>query len=129
TSGAVTSAPAVLTVTAATLVSIAGTAPPTSIVKARTQHVAPPGPYTDLSTQDLTTSATWSSSNTSVATVSNASGSKGLATGANTGATNITGRYVGVTSTQAVLTPTAATLLEIAGPPPAASIAKGTTQQ
>ena len=38
------------------------------------------GLYTDNSKQDLTTQVTWASSNIAVATVSNAAGSKGLAT-------------------------------------------------
>src|SRR5205823_13860267 len=77
--------------------------------------------YTDLSTQDLTTTATWSSSNPTVASISNASGSEGLATGANTGASNITATSGAVTSAPAVLTVTAATLVSIAVAPPPAS--------
>ena len=40
------------------------------------------GTYTDNSTQDLTSLVTWDSSNTSIASISNASGSSGLATAA-----------------------------------------------
>jgi hypothetical protein len=43
------------------------------------------GTFSDGSTQDLTTSATWGSANSSVATISNSPGSQGLATGSATG--------------------------------------------
>jgi hypothetical protein len=39
------------------------------------------GTYSDFTTQDLTTSVTWSSSDTTVAAIDNVAGSKGLATG------------------------------------------------
>lgn len=48
------------------------------------------GTFTDNSTQDLTTSANWTSSMTSVATIDNAAGSKGLVTAVAAGATIIT---------------------------------------
>ncbi|MCK5944553.1 MAG: Ig-like domain-containing protein, partial [Planctomycetes bacterium] len=44
----------------------------------------------DSTTQDLTTTVTWSSSATSVATISNASSSEGVATGVSIGSTTIT---------------------------------------
>ena len=45
--------------------------------------------YADSSTQDVTVSGTWSSSNATVATVSNTAGSNGLATGVNPGTVTI----------------------------------------
>jgi Collagen triple helix repeat (20 copies)/Bacterial Ig-like domain (group 2) len=48
-----------------------------------TQQFTATGTYSDGSTQNLTATATWASSDTSVATVSNASGSQGLATAVN----------------------------------------------
>src|SRR5271163_2200157 len=47
------------------------------------------GIYTDGSSADITSSVTWSSSNATVATISNAAGSNGLATSAVSGATRI----------------------------------------
>ena len=47
------------------------------------------GTYNDGTSKDITSTAKWSSSNTSVATVSNVSGSKGLATAIGTGTSQI----------------------------------------
>ncbi len=54
------------------------------------------GTYSDNTTQDITTSVTWSSSNTAVATISNTNGSNGLATTLVTGTTTITASLDGV---------------------------------
>src|SRR4029077_12202350 len=118
-----------LTVTAATLVSIQVTPPGPSIANGLTQQFTATGTYTDNSIQDLTQAATWSSSNLGVATISNASGSSGLASAAGTGSTNISASLNSVTSLAAPLTVTAATLVSIQVTPPAASIANGLTQQ
>jgi hypothetical protein len=68
-----------LTVTAATLVSIAvAPANPTVVINATKQFIAT-GTYTDATTQVLTLAVTWSSSNAGSATISNAPGSNGLA--------------------------------------------------
>ena len=81
TSGSI-SGSTTLTVTSATLVSIAVTPANPSIANGLTEQFTATGTYTDNSTQNLTTQVTWSSSNTAVATVSNASGSQGLASSA-----------------------------------------------
>ncbi len=47
------------------------------------------GHYSDGSTQDITTGVTWTSSDTTIATISNASGSNGLATGVARGSATI----------------------------------------
>lgn len=60
--------------------------------------------YANGSTQDVTSSATWNSSNTGVATVSNAASSNGVATTLAAGTTNITASLSGVTSANASLT-------------------------
>ncbi len=117
-----------LTVTAAELVSIAVTPALPSIAKGLTQQFTATGTYTDHTTHDLTATVTWSSSMTSVATISNAAGSNGLASSAGTGPTTITATQ-GSISGNTTLTVTAATLVSIAVSPPSASIAKGLTQQ
>src|SRR5205823_8928902 len=66
-----------LTVTAATLVSIAVTPGNPSIAKGLTQAFTATGTYTDSSTLDLTNSATWNSSNGAVASID----ASGVATG------------------------------------------------
>jgi hypothetical protein len=126
----VTSPSVVLAVTAATLVSIQVTPASPSIAKGLTQQFAATGTYTDNSTQDLTTLATWFSDTTVVASISNAGGANnGLATGMAVGSANISASYQGVTSPSVVLSVTAATLVSIQVTPANPSIAKGLTQQ
>jgi len=79
-----------LTVTAATLTSIAVTPASPSIANRTTQQFKATGTYSDGSIHDLTDTATWSSSSVGVATISNAAGSKGLATAVAAGSTTIT---------------------------------------
>ncbi len=76
--------------TAATLDSIAVTPTNPSIALGTTQPFTAMGTYSDLSTQNLTTSVTWSSSDDLLATVSSAAGSEGLATSVAVGTATIT---------------------------------------
>jgi hypothetical protein len=117
-----------LTVTAATLVSVEVTPPDPSIASGTTQQFTATGVYTDASTQDLTTSVTWSSSDTGAATVSNAVGSEGLASAGAVGVTTITATS-GVISGSTTLTVTAAALVSIDVTPADPSIASGLTEQ
>ena len=113
-----------LTVTAAVLTSIAVTPVNPSIRKGMTQRFTATGSYSDGSTQNLTSSVVWSSSNTSVATIS----STGLATGLGNGNSTIqaaSGSVIGSTT----LTVTAAVLTSIAVTPVNPSIRKGMTQR
>jgi trimeric autotransporter adhesin len=127
--GSVTSNPVMLTVTSATLVSIAVTPAASTIALGTGQLFTATGTYTDHSTQDLTTSATWVSLNGSVVSISNASGSNGWASSVATGSTTITAASGAVTSSPATLTVTAAALVSITVTPAAPSIAAGTSQQ
>jgi len=86
------------------------------------------GHYSDGTTKFLTESGTWSSSTTSVATVSNNTGSKGLATSTGYGTTTISASYGGQTATTA-LTVQAPVLVSIAVIPGAPTIASGTAVQ
>ena len=96
-----------LTVSSATLVSIAVTPANPSFANGLTEQFTATGTYTDNSTQDLTTQVTWSSSNTGVASISNASGSQGLASSAGVGNTTITATSGSVSgSTGLTVTPT-----------------------
>ncbi|NVN92883.1 MAG: DUF3443 family protein [Desulfuromonadales bacterium] len=79
-----------LIVTSATLVSLAIQPTNPSIAVGTTQQFSVNGTFSDNTIQDLTTLATWSSSNTSVATVSNTSGSTGRASTVAAGTTTIT---------------------------------------
>jgi hypothetical protein len=117
-----------LTVTHATLASIQVTPENPSIAKGTNQQFAATGVYTDSSTQDLTAQVVWSSSDLTVGTISNNSGSQGLAHGAGAGTTTIQAALGGVTGST-TLTVTAATLVSIDVTPANPSVAKGTSQQ
>ena len=127
--GAVTSAPVTLTVTAAPLVSIAIIPASPSIALGTTVQLTATGTYTDSSTQNLTTQVTWASSAGSIATVSNALGSNGLATSVATGTTIVTAGFGTVNSAPQTLTVTAATLVSITVTPANPSVALGNTVQ
>lgn len=116
-----------LTVTSATLVSIDVTPAVPSIALGRSQAFAATGTYTDGTTQDVTGQVTWSSSSESVATVSNADGSRGLASSVGLGATAIGAALAGV-SGSTTLAVTGAVVVSIEVDPDASAIAKGTSQ-
>ena len=121
----VTSPADVLTVTAATLQSIAVTPVSPTIAKGATQQFTATGTYSDSSTANITASVSWNSATTTMATIT----AGGLATGVGVGTSNITAALSGVTSPADVLTVTAATLQSIAVTPVSPTIAKGATQQ
>ena len=74
----------------AVLTSIALTPAQSSVTVGSAQQFTAIGTYNDGSTNNVTALATWSSSNTSAATISNTSYSQGLATGVAAGTTTIT---------------------------------------
>jgi trimeric autotransporter adhesin len=117
-----------LTVTPAALVSIAVIPANSSIANGMSQQFAATGTYTDKSTQPLTAAVSWSSSDTTVAAISNASGSNGLASSAGQGMVTITAT-LGTVSGSTALTVTAATLVSIAVTPISPSIADRSSQQ
>jgi hypothetical protein len=127
TSGDVT-VEATLTVTAAALVSIEVSPAAPSIPNGSTQQFTATGVYTDNSMEDVTAQVTWASSDGAVATVSNAAGSKGLATTAAAGSTTVSATNGDVTG-ETTLTVTAATLVSIEVLPAASSLPNGSTQQ
>jgi len=86
------------------------------------------GMFADGGKQDLTGAVTWTSSASSIATISNASGSLGLATALGAGTATISAVFGGQVGT-ANLTVTNATLMSIAITPAAPSIGVGSTQQ
>lgn len=122
------SASSTLTVTAATLTSITVTPVLESIANGTKQQFSAVGIYSDNSHQDITSSVTWSSSNTSIATISNLRGQIGVATGKSVGTTTITAT-LGAFSGTAALHVTAATLTAISVTPSDLIHAKGTLQQ
>ncbi|PKA05654.1 hypothetical protein CH375_04025 [Leptospira ellisii] len=128
--GAVVSDPSVLTVTAATLtgITIAPT-PSLNIAKGLNSNFTATGHYTDGTSRDLTSQATWASSDTSVATASNASGTNGKVTAVQNGTAQITASWGGIQSSNTTVTVTAAVLNSIEISPANFSMAKGNTKQ
>ena len=117
-----------LTVTPAALVSIAITPGIQTIPVGTTQQFAATGTFTDGSTQGITSSVQWASSNVFVATISDAAGSQGMATSVATGSSSISAT-MGSISASTTLTVSVAALVSITVNPPSPSIALGTTQQ
>ncbi|RJQ38802.1 MAG: hypothetical protein C4555_04510 [Dehalococcoidia bacterium] len=86
------SASTTLEVTSATLLSIDVT-PNNPIAYGTTQQFTALGSFSDSSTQDITNQVVWSSSDAGIATISNASGTEGLASSVASGTTTITATY------------------------------------
>ncbi|MBI1740057.1 MAG: Ig-like domain-containing protein [Candidatus Koribacter versatilis] len=84
------------------------------------------GTFSDASTQVLTVDVDWASSNPAAATISNQSGTLGIATGVGSGATTISAAFGGV-SGSVPLTVSAATLTSIAVTAATAGLASGST--
>jgi uncharacterized protein YjdB len=114
-----------VTVSGATLSSIAVTPANPSIAAGLTQQFTATGTFSDGSTQNLTSSVTWSSSNTTVATITAAGG---LAKGVTIGTAMIQA-VTGAITGSATLTISPAALVSIAVTPANPSIAIGLTQQ
>jgi hypothetical protein len=113
-----------------TLTSITIDPPSASIAAGTTQQFTATGHLADGAQQILTTVATWSSSTTGIATISNAAGSRGLATAVSAGTTTILASFSTITlSSPATLTVTPALLSSISVTPVNPSIVLGTTQQ
>ena len=117
-----------LTVSSATVVSIsinpASVSHPAGTIFQYTAQAI----YSDGTSKDVTGAATWASSNTAVAQISDAFGSKGRATTFAAGSTTISATFAGVKGT-ASLTVTAATLVSVQVTPFSASVAPGTPVQ
>ena len=106
------------------LVSISVTPTNPVLAQGTSQQFTATGMFSDNSTQDLTSSTTWSSANSGTAGIT----ASGLATAVAGGTTTITAKYNGI-SGSTDLTVNSATLLSIAIIPGDASISKGTKQQ
>ncbi|MDH4122143.1 MAG: Ig-like domain-containing protein [Deltaproteobacteria bacterium] len=113
-----------ITVSAAVLTTITVNPTGPSIAKGQTQQFTATGSYSDGSSQDLTATVAWTTSNGAVASVSAAGLATGLAVG---GPVTITATSAGISGT-ANLTVTAAVLNTITLTPANTTIAKGLTQ-
>jgi hypothetical protein len=119
---------ATLGVTAAVLVSIVVDPHDAVTVVGVTRQFVASGVYTDSTVQDLTQQVTWSSSARTVATVSNAADSRGLATPARAGSTVISAALGGV-SGGTTLTVSKASLVTVMVTPVSPSVQVGKTVQ
>jgi hypothetical protein len=99
-------------VTDASLKSLAITPAKPSVAKGESIDLVVTGTFSDNSTQDLTSTVIWTSSETSVATVSNAAGNKGRVNGLKTGTSKISASRNGKSS-DVTLTVTDANLVSI----------------
>ena len=119
---------ATLNVTAPTLQSIVVGASSTTIAPLTARSFTAIGTFSDSSTQNITQDVVWSSSNTALATISNASGTVGVATGVapGGGTATISATYGGVNGS-APLNVSSATLTSIAVAPGTAGLAQGST--
>lgn len=83
----------------ATLVSIYINAKNTSINKGLHEQLIAIGIYSDNTETDITEDVVWSTSNESIATISNITGSKGLLFGKNTGNVTVTAQFNDISAT------------------------------
>jgi uncharacterized protein YjdB len=117
-----------VTVTAATLVSLALAPVNPTLAKGTAIWLTVTGTYTDSTTQDVSSLATWSSSDESRAVVSNVPGARGLVTGIGPGAATISADFGGKTAATSV-TVTVATLSLITVTPASPTVVKNGTRQ
>ena len=117
-------------VTAATLASIAIAPNPAGTIHiGQTLPFTATGTYSDGTTQDITTTAVWTSSTPATATITTGGAGAGVATGVAAGTTNITAASGSATSPAVVLTVSSATLVTITIAPASKTVATGQTQQ
>ncbi len=117
-----------LTVNPAVLASISITPQSFTIALGTSQQMTATGTYTDGGTQNVTSLVTWSTSNATVAIISNTLGSYGLATTSGQGAATITATS-GSISASTTITVGQATAISITVTPSSISIIAGSTEQ
>lgn len=115
-----------VTVSPAVLVGLGVTPAVLSVPRGLSAPFFATGTYSDGSTRDVTSQVTWSSSTPAVATISNASGTEGVASTLTTGSTTVTATLDGE-SAGTTLTVLAAALDRIEVTPSTTRIAVGTT--
>ncbi len=121
------SGPASLTVSA--VLSLAVTPAEAAIALGQSQQFTATAALTGSATQDLTTAATWTTSNPTVATVSNTAGSNGLVVSKSVGTTSVSASYGGVTSNAALVTVDPAVIVSVSITPVNPTVALGLQQQ
>jgi len=114
-----------ITVSAAKLLSITITPADASLPKGGSISYKATGIYEGGSTRDITNDVAWSTDDATIATVSNATGSKGLATPGAIGKTTVKATLDGITGSTSV-TVTAATITSITIAPSPLAMIQGT---
>jgi len=114
--GGVSSSPYTLTVSSATITTLVISPVAPTIAKGSTIQLTATGTFSDHTTQDLTSDATWTADSSGFASISDDPVSKGLATGLAVGTSTITATFDGVSATMN-LTITPAILQSIAVAP------------
>ncbi|WNG18749.1 hypothetical protein F0U63_31735 [Cystobacter fuscus] len=118
---------ATLEVTDARLLSLRVSPTPASVPVGLTQQFTAQGSYSDGTTADVTNRATWTTSNSAIATVSSTGLGTGVAAG---GPVTLTATLGGVSGTaQFTITPPPPVLTSIKLTPATASVVAGSTQQ
>ncbi|MBY6107404.1 Ig-like domain-containing protein [Ferrimonas balearica] len=108
-------------VTAAVIIALQVTPSPLSLVKGRQQPLVATARYSDNTTADVTSTATWISADTSRVTVTTA----GLLSAVSVGDTTVTANLSGVTSNRVTVTVIAAVITAIQAMPSPVQLAKG----
>lgn len=86
-----------------TIVELTVTPAHSSLAQGATQQFAATTLLSDGTTQNVTTTATWSSSDATIATISNTAGSQGLATAVSAGAVTLTATFNNISGTSGLL--------------------------
>lgn len=115
-----------VTVTAPTLSSLAVTPVNPGLANGTTQSFSALGTFSDGSTRDLTTEVTWTSSSPAIAAISNAAGTRGLATALSAGPTTISAQLGSITGST-TLTVSGANLVSVVITPQNPNLPRGTT--
>ena len=123
------SSQAALTVTSATLDSIQITAPAYTVAKGFSEQFTATGIFSNGTKENITDEVVWNSSDASVASISNALGSYGLATGLGTGTTQISASFGNTNSSNYSFNVTAAVLTSIGITPAVSGVVVLTTDQ
>ena len=109
-----------------TLASISVTSSTPSVVVGATRQFTATATYSDASTANISSTATWAVAPQAFATIN----SSGLATGVAVGSTMVTASLSGISGSESLtITATTATLTSISVSPATASVVVGTTQQ
>jgi len=117
-----------LIVGAAALVSIAVTPANPTVAGGLTKQFTATGTFTDSGTQNLTSSVTWSSGDSTVATISNIAGTNGLATTVGNGSTTIQAQQGAVSGSTLLTVSTVSLAVLVVSPQNPAITDGGATQ-